>query len=418
MESFESFKKLVIKLWDSGEFESRNAIAEYLYETEGIFHYSNKESMSRSVRKIIQDNSVDEEILVENVKLAKSRQKLQDTNRIERKTFREYARIENAVSEYGKELNKSLKLLGKSIKLNLKPIGVKGGGTGVIQITDVHANELINLPHNKYNFDILSRRLKKLISESLEYFKFKGVEDVVMAFTGDLLNSDRRLDELLNMATNRSKASVLASHLFIQAILDVAQHYPVKVVSVLGNESRVSKEMTFSNEAFSDNYDFTIMAMAKEVIEASSVNNVVFHSIDQMESVVNFGEQRWLVAHDITKMTDKQAKTQSSIGRYRLQGINIDFIIGGHIHAFRATDISCRSGSMTGSNSYNENALNLAGRASGVCYVVKGKSRSIQYIDLQDYDNEGYEFESKLEAYNVKSHQKCKQNTRIMEIVI
>ena len=32
----------------------------------------------------------------------------------------------------------------------------------------------------------------------------------------------------------------------------------VDIVSVLGNESRVKQEMTFSNEAFSDNYDFTI----------------------------------------------------------------------------------------------------------------------------------------------------------------
>ena len=411
-------KELVVKEWRSGKHESRYKLAEHLASEYGTFHYSSFDSFRRTVSKMVTDSEADMDLVLENVRLAKQRQKLQDSNRIERKAFREYARIENAVEEYGANLNKQLRALGKSLKVNLKQCSRKGGGVGVIHITDVHANELVNLPHNQYNFGILSQRLKHLIQESISYFKYKGVESVLMAFTGDLLNSDRRLDELVNQATNRSKASVIMAHLVIQAIADVAQYYPVKVVSVLGNESRVNKEMTFSNEAFSDNYDFTIMAMAREVIEASELDNVQFQSIDQMETVVNFGEQTWLLAHDVSKYTDKQGKTQQTIGRYSLQGLGVDFIIGGHIHSFRATDISCRSGSMVGSNPYNEHSLNFAGRASGVCYVVQGKTRAIQYIDLQYADNEGYEYESKLEAYNIKSHKKNKQNTRIMEIII
>ena len=46
----------------------------------------------------------DRELLQFNVRLAKCRQALADTNRIERKAFREYARVENAVSAYTREL--------------------------------------------------------------------------------------------------------------------------------------------------------------------------------------------------------------------------------------------------------------------------------------------------------------------------
>ena len=408
------FKNYVLRMWQTGQFSSKRQLAKFIYKDSGLNGYKDFDSLRRSVSRFIKEYG--DELVQLSEELRKGKQKARDIRRITNKEHRHRDRLENAVGAYGRALCKTLETVSSNFKVNLNSLSRHDGGTGVIQITDVHANELINLPHNQYNFDVLSRRLKKLINESLAYFRFKGVENVLMAFTGDLINSDRRLDELLNQATNRAKASVIAFHLFSQAIADVSQYYPVKVVSVLGNESRVNKEMTFSNEAFSDNYDFTIMAMCREVLADNK--NVTFSSIDQMESIVDFGEQKWLIAHDITKMTDKQTKTQASIGRYRLQGINIDFVIGGHIHAFRATDISCRSGSMAGSNSYNENALNLAGRASGVCYVVKGKSRSIQYIDLQDYDNEGYEFESKLEAYNVKSHQKCKQNTKIIEIVV
>lgn len=411
-------KEIAAKLWVKGEFESKRKLAKYLNGEYGLCGYKDFDSFRRSISRACQKVDEDTELIEYNVRLAKQKQKFQDTNRIERKAFREHARIENAVEEYGKALNKQLKHLGSKLKLNLNRAHKKGGWIGIIQITDVHANELVDLPHNQYNFEVLSKRLKKYISESLNYFKYLGTEKVVMAFTGDLLNSDRRLDELLNQATNRSKASVIMAHFVVQCILDVAKYYPVNIVSVLGNESRVSKEMTFSDEAFSDNYDFTIVAMAKEIIEASNIPDVNFLSIDKMETILNFGEQSWLFAHDISKYTDKQGKTQQAIGRYALSGNKVDFAIGGHIHAFRGTDISCRSGSMVGSNSYNEHALNLYGRASGVCYAVKGKDKRMQYIDLQEANNKGYEYESKLEAYNIKSSGKLKPKEAVLKIVI
>jgi len=51
-----------------------------------------------------EENAKDTELIAENVRYKKQTQKFQDTNRIERKAFRENARIENAVEEYAKEL--------------------------------------------------------------------------------------------------------------------------------------------------------------------------------------------------------------------------------------------------------------------------------------------------------------------------
>ena len=48
----------------------------------------------------------DIELLKENVKYKKQKQKAQDITRVERKSFREFARVENAVEEYSKELKK------------------------------------------------------------------------------------------------------------------------------------------------------------------------------------------------------------------------------------------------------------------------------------------------------------------------
>jgi hypothetical protein len=93
-------------------------------------------------------------------------------------------------------------------------------------------------------------------------------------------------------------------------------------------------------------------------------------------------------------------------------------MIGGHIHATNITPISSRSGSMSGSNSFNENALNLAGQAEGTCYFVDGKERFCQTISLQETQNNGYEIVSQLEAYNIKSASKINKKTVIHEVVI
>ena len=68
----------------------------------------NKERRTRNrKRQVVKHPCVqdpDRELLQFNVRLAKARQAQADTNRIERKAFREHARVENAVTAYAREL--------------------------------------------------------------------------------------------------------------------------------------------------------------------------------------------------------------------------------------------------------------------------------------------------------------------------
>ena len=398
------------KLFEDGE------ISEYEYNNFKI------QTLRKHVGYIVNDFLRDKEVVETNVKLAKQKQKLQDTQRIERKSFREHARIENALEEYAKALTDQYKDYGESLKKQLKSkprLKRKGNGVGVMQITDVHGNELIDLPHNQYNFDILSKRMRLYVNECLAQFEFDNVKSVLICFTGDLLNSDRRLDELLNQSTNRAKATLLMQHIISQAILEVLNAgYKVSIVNVLGNESRANKEMSFSNEGLSDNYDLSIIGGVKNMFELADIKGVTWGEIDKVETVVNVNGMNWLICHDIDKKSSKQDKTQSAFGRYSLQNIKLQFMIGGHIHATRVTDISARSGSMSGSNSYNENALNLAGTASANCYIVTDRIKTIVH-NLQNVDNvEGYEIESGLEAYNIKSKKKTYTGTTVFKVVI
>jgi len=398
-------------------------VSKFLHHKYGLEVFMEQDNFRRQLSKLVNRKIADKEIIIENVKLAKSKQKGQDVNRIERKSFREYARVENAITEYAKALLNENRQYGEFLKtININPLvlDLTRRGVGVIQITDLHGNELVDLPHNKYDFTILSKRLKLYINKCIKKFRDENIEKVAILFTGDLLNSDRRLDELLNQATNRSKASLLMQHLLTQAILEVRNAgFDITIVSVLGNESRVNKEMTFSNQGLSDNYDFNIIASIKQKLEFANIAGVHWGTIDKVEEVVEIDGLNWLISHDLSKFTDNQQKNQSAIGRYSLQGMKIDFMIAGHIHATNVMGNSARSSSMTGSNSYNEIALNLAGKAQHNCYIAQDGRIETTVIDLQNTDGiEGYNMIKELEAYNTKSIDKLHRNETIFKVVI
>ena len=367
------------------------------------------------VKTIYPIYDADVEVIKENVRLSKQKQKAQDKNRIQNKAFREHARIENAIEEYTKELktlfeNNSLNCTTTKHKTNNKAVGV-------IQFSDVHLNELVDLENNKYDFSVASKRARLFVNKAKTYFKTAKVSNIVFALTGDLMNSDRRLDELLNQATNRAKATFLGVDIFQQAILDMAEDFNVTVASIVGNEGRANKELGWSDIIATDNYDYTIFQCLRYLFRDS---NVKFIHGDPSELVVNVAGQNLLMMHGHGSFRGKLDTAVNQIaGRYSMKGIKIDYIVMGHIHSCRIGDTFGRSSSMVGANDYSEKALNLNGRASQNCYIFydNGNRDGIK-IDLQNTQNEGYNIDKSLEAYNAKSHSKITKKKTIFEVVV
>ena len=367
------------------------------------------------VKTIYPIYDADVEVIKENVRLSKQKQKAQDRNRIQNKAFREHARIENAIEEYSKELktlfeNNSLNCTTTKHKTNNKAVGV-------IQFSDVHLNELVDLENNKYDFSVASKRVRLFVNKAKTYFKTANVSNIVFALTGDLMNSDRRLDDLLNQATNRAKATFLGVDIFQQAILDMAEDFNVTVASIVGNEGRANKELGWSDIIATDNYDYTIFQCLRYLFRNS---NVKFIHGDPSELVINVAGQNLLMMHGHGSFRGKLDTAVNQIaGRYSLRGIKIDYVIFGHVHSARVGDNFGRSSSMVGANDYSEKALNLNGRASQNCYIFydNGNRDGIK-IDLQNTQNEGYNIDKSLEAYNAKSHSKTKTKKTIFEVVV
>ncbi|MFH2143076.1 MAG: hypothetical protein ABIJ97_11670 [Bacteroidota bacterium] len=366
--------------------------------------------------------SHDKELIAYNVKLAKQKQKFADTNRVERRAFREYARVENAVAEYNKEL------IGILEKHDLSKYTIphtentktdKQKATGIIHFTDTHLNELVDLHVNKYDFKIASQRCHKFVRKAKQYFSNFNITNVLFAMTGDILNADSKLDKLLNQATNRSKATFLAVQITEQMILDLNKDYNISVACVSGNETRMKDDIAYSDILVTDNYDFTIYSILKYVFR-NSVGILFVSDNNYAEQIITIGDQNILLTHG-ERIGDKvEHSVQQIKGKYAAQNIIIDFIIYGHLHSTRIGNTYARGGSMVGANAYSDIGLQLTSKASQNIHIIYGKNeRDSIAIDLQDITGEiGYPIEKELEAYNAKSLDKTKEKKVIMEIVI
>ena len=382
------------------------------FSREGRQRYKCKSCHCKTVYPIW---DADHDIVRENVRLSKQKQKAQDKNRILNKSFREHARIENAVEEYSKELIKLFE--NNDLHKTLNEFKVNNKAVGVLQLSDVHFNELVDLENNKYDFEVASSRIRYFVNRAKMYFKTANITNVVLAMTGDMMNSDRRLDELLNQATNRAKATFLGVDILQQAIIDLNQDFNVTVASIIGNEGRANKEMGWSDIVATDNYDYTIFQCLRYLFRDKSVK---FIHGDPSELVINVAGQNLLMLHGHGSVRGKLDTAVNQIaGRYSLKGIKIDYVIFGHVHSARVGDNFGRSSSLVGSNDYSEKALNLNGRASQNCYIFHSNgNRDGIKVDLQHTDGKGYDIDKALEAYNAKSSEKRVQKKTIFEVVV
>ena len=74
---------------------NRRAVATFLHHKHSLEEYTSLSNFTRQISYLLSRKVADREVITENVRLAKQKQKNQDTNRIERKSFREHARLEN-----------------------------------------------------------------------------------------------------------------------------------------------------------------------------------------------------------------------------------------------------------------------------------------------------------------------------------
>uniref|UniRef100_A0AAU6W386 3',5'-cyclic adenosine monophosphate phosphodiesterase CpdA n=1 Tax=Pseudomonas phage Cygsa01 TaxID=3138529 RepID=A0AAU6W386_9VIRU len=407
-------------------------LASFTHDTQDLEEIASVHGVSAStVRRVIKsareklEVQADGELVDENIRLGAGRQRLQDSNRIERKAWREHIRIQNAIQGYSDVLWATM-VSGefKFVRPEQHPvpaIALPSDPVGVIQFSDTHINEIIRgLTGNTFDIDIASRRIHKHVKKSLALFDAQGVKHVVIAFTGDILNSDRRLDEVLNAAAPRANAVLLAVDIFQQAIQDVAREHRVTVASITGNESRLGEHIHWDDFLALDSFDITIHNMLKRLF--ADYPGVTFSPItNPLEQVVNINGFNLLLVHGHGHKglaRNPESEVSHIKSRYAAHGVVIDYVICGHIHSAYVSDMFSRSSGLPGSNAYSDRALNLNGKASQNSYVIwSDKSIDAYKIDLQEVANvEPYGYDKTLDLTDRNS--KLKPTVLINSITI
>lgn len=409
---YDSFKKSGSKTATGEEFGvHRSTVARIVAQFEAakaLKETSERFADNFAAATLAEEVEADDELIDENVKLAKKVYRLQDIQRVERKAFREHSRVDNMILELHEQMKKVLEdnSFSEGTFYHDTP---QDAPVGVVQLSDIHFNELVDdLDTNAFNFEIASQRLRKLIRKAKPIFLANKVTEVCLFLTGDLLNSDRRLDEITNAATNRSRAVFLAVDIIQQVIRDLNQEFNVTVASVTGNESRVGEHVHFSDFLAGDSYDIVIHNMLTYLFKGS--NGVTFLPVkNPVEHVVSIGVNNILLLHGHLHRgiaRNPEGEVEKIKARYATRGQLISYVLMGHIHCAQVSDLYSRSSGLPGANAYSERALNLVGRASQNIYLVNpnqfGEIDGIK-IDLQNVDGEPmYEFDTTLEAYQKK----------------
>lgn len=324
-------------------------------------------------------------------------QKEQDLKRVKRKDERERDRKFNACEVLLKEIKEGFNQLGTELTCPQKYSGryKSENPVMVLHLSDLHLQELIDISGNRFDFEVAAQRLQLLSEKTKLMGEAYGAQKVVVAITGDLINSDRRHDEVLNNATNRSRAVILAVHLLRQLLVDLRKSFYLDVIGVCGNEGRAKQELAWSDLGATDSYDSLVYWCLQETLKG--VKGIRFNELQSNECLFTIHDQTFLAIHGHQiRMTDQKA-VQSLIAKHTHKGVTVTHVIAGHIHSTSISDFASRNSSLCGGNSYSDSGLNYISKAAQNLHIVSQGSMDSIKVDLQNTEGvTGYDVMSEL----------------------
>lgn len=379
----------------------------------------------RAVSKLLRyfrESNVD---LAQTVDLIRSKQRATDKANALGKVVRSEVRFTNSIEALLEQLNENL---GK-YKFS-RPVAQTATPTktnrwesrspvGILQLADLHLNELVlaidTTGYNESDYSKSSARLKKHVLDSCTFMDAVGCRKVVVANTGDAVNSDRRLDEMLANAGNRSRALIVAVDLIQQVLMELSSKYDVTYVTVGGNESRKHDDITWTDKTFGNNYDIDIHHILQKL--CSSNTSIAFAPVqNSVEQVIQVNKKNILFVHGHQfKSHDIESSITKIYAKYAKAQILIDYIISGHVHATLNSDFFSRSASLVGDNAYSSGCLLLRGKAGQNIYIITKDSIIPISIDLQNVlpKDGAYTFDKEFAEGTMQMKSRLKSESRI-----
>lgn len=329
--------------------------------------------------------------------------KWRDINTYNNKTFREYARSINALEQLNIDLLDNISYLKPREITNVDYSGIvktHNSDVLVVQLSDLHFSEVVNEQFDRFDFTVLSKRLKKFANIIKEQYRLYNYRKIFIAITGDLINNDVIPSKLLNNSCNKAKAILLAVDILEQFILDIKlECKEIAIAFTAGNESRLDIDYNSDSSLITNNCDFIVFNILEKLLSDTGIKFIKGFA---NELIVNINSNNILLTHGVVfAKGDIEKSVAELIGKYSIRGINIRYVIFGHIHCQRNSSMFSRSGGIVGGNAFSDKTLNLMSRASQNMYVIStdGTIHTIG-VDLEVYTDDMYDVVDKLNEFN------------------
>lgn len=354
----------------------------------------------------------DAEVIETNVKLAFQKQKLQDVQRVERKSFREFARVNNVIEEMNEQILKLLTEqrgeLSSKIKVH-KDVKEASGFSVVAHLSDLHAGELImgnDVLDNRFDTEIFAKRLKKYANRVKMIAKAHNVKSITILCGGDFVGNNNRLSEITAYAGARTNVVMNAYLILRDMILDLNQDFKISIAAVSGNESRLAEGFDSSNFLASNNFDMMIFHMLRHSLESDSIK-FLNGNPNPIEQVVNVAGVNFLLVHGnlhkkLAATASIESETEKLKAKYAAIGCKIGYVVCGHYHSSMLGTSASRSASLSGGNSYSDRTLNFNSQAAQNIYIVNpDKTVDPLMVNLHYTDEitDGYYYDPSLVSY-------------------
>jgi hypothetical protein len=263
----------------------------------------------------------------------------------------------------------------------------------VVQLADLHLNEEIlsidNVKNQIYNFEVAEKRLTWFLTEIIKIVRAYDINEVYICNTGDMLNSSKKLTELVTNIHPTGLAIMKVVEMIQSFIIKLSQFTFVTYQTVVGNECRFDNRYDQSNyydrHFMYNNYDYVIHSILQNYFkEYDRKDNriTIAEQKDYKEHMFTVRNQNILMKHG--EDLSSKAKIKDCITKYGLEGIKLSLIISGHIHSPVVNDdtVFTRSASLPGGNSYSSKQLNCYGGAGQLMFIVNEKRINRIYVDL------------------------------------
>lgn len=220
------------------------------------------------------DNSTQKKINELDMKIIEFRKekiKFQDQRRELRKIERHWGRAEHLYDEIKKSIDNVKPI--EQLKI-VKPIA--SDKEGMLILSDFHIGLACSNYWNKFNKDILLKRVNKLLNKTIEYGKLNKINKLHIICLGDLVNGIIHVTSRIANAENVIQQTQLAAEILSCMVSKLSQEFAeIYMYNTIGNHDRVvmNKKESIADENFMLLIPWYLKARLKNISNIKFINN-------------------------------------------------------------------------------------------------------------------------------------------------